>query len=306
MTTTIRRFTAGDEDALAAIVARARDAGELLGSSTPHGEWMVRFATHQPGQVAVAVVDGTVVGAVFPEMKALVVEPAFRRRGLGRGLVEEGLAIERERGRPNLLVGALPDDVPGRAFLVATGFAYHSTLWDLDLPPGAAAAPPAWPDGLAARTIDRTRDLPAFVALFNAAFADHATPLQLDQALIEEDWADSPFRDEDLLLLEDASGALAGFSATEPKHTDDGVEPRGEIWTIGVRPELQGRGLGRQLLRWGIGHLREAGVETVFLSVNARNPRALGLYESEGFVRTATRDRWARPVEAGAPETRDG
>ncbi len=32
------------------------------------------------------------------------------------------------------------------------------------------------------------------------------------------------------------------------------------------------------------------------LSVNGRNAGALGLYESEGFQRTSTRERWARPV----------
>ena len=46
----------------------------------------------------------------------------------------------------------------------------------------------------------------------------------------------------------------------------------------------------------GIGHLREVGASTVTLSVNGRNPRALGLYEAEGFHRTATRERWARPA----------
>ena len=65
---------------------------------------------------------------------------------------------------------------------------------------------------------------------------------------------------------------------------------------MGVRPGLQGRGHGRQLLRWGVEHLRATGVETVTLSVNGRNPRALGLYEAEGFHRTSTRERWARPV----------
>jgi ribosomal protein S18 acetylase RimI-like enzyme len=80
------------------------------------------------------------------------------------------------------------------------------------------------------------------------------------------------------------------------------VESRAEIWSVGVRPDLQGRGYGRQLLRWGVGHLRGLGVETVNLSVNGRNAGALGLYESEGFHRTSTRDRWARPVTAATEE----
>ncbi len=293
----IRRLTPGDAEALAAIIERARSAGELLGSSSPHGEWVVRYGTAEPDHVAVAEADARLVGVVLPEVKVLIVEPAYRRRGIGRALVEEGLSIERERERPYLLLGVLPDDADGRAFVAATGFAFHSTLWDLDLDPSVPVASPAWPDSVRARHIDIEHDLHAWVDLFNAAFADHATPLQLDATRVEADRSDAPFRDEDLLVLEGASGELVGFCATEPRRLAGGaVEPRGEIWTIGVRPALQGRGLGRQLLRWGVDHLRTAGVVTVTLSVNGRNPTALGLYESEGFAPTATRDRWARPV----------
>ncbi len=296
-------MTPGDAAVLTPLVERATDAGELLGSSAPHGEWVIRFATSEPDQVAVAEVDGALVGVVLPELKALVVEPGHRRRGIGRALVAEGLVIERERGRPNLLVGLIPDEQPGHAFVEATGFEFHSTLWDLDLDPGVTVAEPAWPDGLRVRHVDMARDVRAFVELFNAAFADHATPLQLDADRLEADRSDAPFRGDDLLLLEGSSGELLGFCATEPKRLPQGgVEPRAEIWTVGVRPAMQGRGYGRQLLRWGVGHLRGTGAETVTLSVNGRNPRALGLYEAEGFHRTSTRERWARPVPAIAGE----
>jgi len=296
-----RRLAATDESAFASLIARAAAAGELLGSSDPHAEWVTRYAASALGHVGVAEVDGALAGVVLPEIKAILVEPGRRRQGIGRALVEEGLAIERERDRPNLLVGVLPDDEAGRAFLEATGFAFHSTLWDLDLEPGVEVSAPEWPAGTQARPIDRERDLRPWVELFNAAFADHATPLQLDADVMEAHRAEAPFRDEDLVLLEEASGELVGFCATEPRRRPDGsVEARGEIWTVGVRPEHQGHGYGRQLLRWGVAHLRETGVETVTLSVNGRNPRALGLYESEGFRRTSTRDRWAKPVPAAA------
>ncbi len=300
----IRRLTAEDAVALTAFVERARDRGDLLGSSAPHGEWVVRYVLLEPGQVAVATdTAGSMVGLVLPEGKALVVEPDHRRQGVGRALVDEALTIERERDRPNLFLGRVPDDGPGQAFLEATGFAFHSTLWDLDLEPDVAVPKPDWPDGTRARPMDADRDLPAFVDLFNAAFADHPTPLKLDADRLKADPTDAPFLGDDLVLLEAASGELVGFCTSEPKRlAEGGVEARGEIWTLGVRPSHQGRGYGRELLRWGIDHLRGLGVATVTLSVNGRNPRALGLYESHGFRRTSTRERWARPVGGASGE----
>lgn len=302
----VRRLRSDDEPALTALVDRAREAGDLLASSAPHGEWILKFALEEPDQVAVAVAgdEGGIAGVVLPEVKALVVEPALRRQGIGRALVEAGAEIERERGRPELLLGVLPGDERGLAFLRATGFAHHSTLWDLDLAPEVDVAAPWWPEGLTARLMAPERDIGPLADLFNAAFADHATPLQVDASSLGAWIAEGAFPAGDLLVVEDGGGAMVGFCSPDPKRRPGGgVEPRGEIWTIGVRPDMQGRGLGRQLLRWGVGHLRGLGVETVTLSVNGRNPRALGLYEAEGFVRTSTRERWARRVAVLAPKT---
>jgi mycothiol synthase len=292
----IRVLESGDAAALAALVERARAAGDLAGSSDPAAAFIVRLALGRPELIVVAEGDGgDLVGALFPDAKCLVVEPALRRRGIGRALVERALDLEREHGQPNLILGLLPDDEPGHAFLRATGFAYHSTVWDLELDRGVAVAAPSWPPGITARTIDRTRDIGPWVSLVNAAFAGHATPLQLDEDLIRATWDDGPGRDEDLLVLEVEDGRLVGYCAAEPRRLEDGaVEPEGEIWTIGVEPRRQGRGLGRQLLRWGVQRLRDVGVTTVTLAVNARNPRALALYLSEGFARTHARDRWVR------------
>src|SRR3954452_8734883 len=295
----VRGLMPDDAPAFTASVERAIVAGELLGSSAPHGEHLVQFSLSEPQLVGIAEDDGVLVGWVHPEIKALVVEPAHRRRGVGRGLVEHGLRMEAGRGRPNLLLGVVPGEEPGHAFLPATAFELHSLLWDLELPRDTPVAMPAWPVGVTTRPVRFADDRLAFIRLFNAAFADHATPLQMD-----EDGGDDPPRDlpwtEDDLLVAEQDGELIGFAATEPvRREGGGIEPRPEIWTIGVRPDRQGAGLGRHLLRWGVGHLRELGADEVVLSVNGRNPRALALYESEGFVRTSTRERWARPVTAG-------
>jgi mycothiol synthase len=292
----VRGLASQDAAAFTALVERSIAAGELLGSSAPHGEHLVEFSLAEPQLVGVAEDDGALVGWVHPEIKALVVEPDHRRRGIGRALVDLGLRMEAGRGRPNLILGALPGEEPAHSFVGATGFELHSLLWDLELPPEARLATPEWPAGVATRPVRFADDRLAFIRLFNAAFADHATPLQMDEGSADDPPRDLPWTEDDLLVAEQG-GELIGFAATEPvRRPDGGVEPRAEIWTIGVRPDRQGAGLGRQLLRWGVGHLRELGARDVVLSVNGRNPRALGLYESEGFVRTSTRERWARPV----------
>ena len=106
-----------------------------------------------------------------------------------------------------------------------------------------------------------------------------------------------------ILVEEAATGELVGFCATDPGRRDGRVADHGEIWAVGVRPDRQGRGLGRQLVRAGVERLRAIGVPNVSLSVNGRNEGALGLYESEGFVRSRTRDRWSRPGGATEADT---
>jgi mycothiol synthase len=298
----VRRLRAADQPALAAAVARAREAGEFRASSDPDAAFFLQAFDYDPSIVGGAFSDGELLGFVSGEFKLVVVHPDRRREGHGRRLVDLAIEIERSRGRIVLILGRLPSDDAAGAFLRATGFDLHSLLWDLDLPRGVAVAEPVWPDGLAMRTFDRDRDIEPWVALFNVAFADHATPLQVDASFVTAAQDDPAIVDEDTGVLEElATGELVGFCATAPVRRDGTVEAAGEIWTIGVRPDRQGRGYGRQLLRWGSLRLRSIGALDVNLSVNGRNEHALQLYESEGFVRRQTRERWARPV-ALAPD----
>jgi mycothiol synthase len=292
-----RRLTAADLPALSVELARARDAGEIRASSDPTAVGFLKVLTIEPDLVGLALDGQDLVGFISSEAKWIVVRPDRRRRGIGRALVDLAESMERERGRPDVLIGRAPDDDAGLAFLTATGFALHSVLWDLCLRPDVAIAEPAWPAGLVARSYDPGRDLGRWVALFNLAFADHATPLQLEaemeQAAIEE----PDFVAADTLVVEEAAtGELVAFCATMPNRSDGVAAAHAEIWTIGVRPDRQAEGLGRQLVRWGGRYLRSLGVQDVEMSVNGRNEHALGMYESEGYVRIQTRERWARPV----------
>jgi len=298
----VRRLADDDADALTAFMARAFERGDLSAAS-PWLEHGFKGAMVSPAKAAVAEDETRLLGAILPDMKAVVVEPGWRLQGIGARLVEAGCAIEREQGNEALILGIRPGDRSGAQFLEATGFAFHSSVWDLELHSGVARAAPVLPDGYTARPFRRQTDLGAWIAAFNEAFVDHPTPLRLDPASYQRWLDEAGAHDEDTILIEDDRGHLAAFAATEPQYGSDGsVADRAEIWALGVRPPLQGRGLGRVALRLGTDRLRAIGVETVTLSVSGRNPRAVALYDSEGFVRASTRDRWSRPVSG--PPTR--
>lgn len=89
----------------------------------------------------------------------------------------------------------------------------------------------------------------------------------------------------------DAAGVIDGYA---------GLALRGdeaEVHTIGVRPDAQGVGLGRVLLRQLIS---AAGSRRLLLEVRTDNERAIGLYVSEGFRRLGIRRRYYQPSGADA------
>ena len=292
----LRRLTVADLPAFTAEVDLARTAGEFRASSDPEAAFVLKTFAVNPTLIGGALDGDELVGFVSSEFKIVWVRPDRRRQGIGTALVDLAAEMEHDRGLSEVIVGRLPHDEGGQAFLAATGFTHHSVLWDLELPSHADVPSPQWPAGYAARGFESPDDTGPWVTLFNAAFADHATPLRLDESFVAAGLEDPAIDDADTLLVRDETGALVGFCATAPDRHDGVVGERGEIWTIGVRPDRQGHGLGRQLLRWGVGRLRELDVAHIHLSVNGRNEAALHLYEGEGFVRVRTRERWSRPV----------
>ena len=297
MGVSVRRIEPGDADEVAALVTRAHERGDL-GAASPWLEHGFKPSMVPAGMAAVAVDDDELVGVVLPDLKAIVVEPDRRLEGIGKRLVVAGCEIVRAAGGEALFLGTWPGERGAEDFLEATGFAYHSSVWDLALEATVPVADPALPDGYHARPFRRAADLETWVAAFNEAFTGHPTPLSLDATSYAQ-W----IQDADIPPHHRSRGAAAaarrgGGAAPAPRPRAAGAGgAKAEIWALGVRPGLQGRGLGRTALRLGIARLRAIGASTVTLSVSGHNPRAVSLYEAEGFERTSTRDRWARPVD---------
>jgi ribosomal protein S18 acetylase RimI-like enzyme len=67
-------------------------------------------------------------------------------------------------------------------------------------------------------------------------------------------------------------------------------EKRGEISIIAVNPQNRGKGIGRQIMLFGLRQLKDTGCKQAYLSVHAKNIPALHLYESLGFVKAERRN----------------
>ena len=72
-------------------------------------------------------------------------------------------------------------------------------------------------------------------------------------------------------------------------------DDRGGVYGFVVEPSLQGKGIGRDVLRRVCVQLREQGATKVGLEVAVENERALGLYTSIGFERVTTEEYFRLP-----------
>lgn len=83
-----------------------------------------------------------------------------------------------------------------------------------------------------------------------------------------------------VLVATGARGALAGFASGGPAHDSSGYA--GEVYTLYLRRDYQGHGLGRALFAALATRLREQGHASIILWVLATNARARGFYAAMG------------------------
>ncbi|SEF02046.1 [SSU ribosomal protein S18P]-alanine acetyltransferase [Arthrobacter alpinus] len=77
------------------------------------------------------------------------------------------------------------------------------------------------------------------------------------------------------------------------------VPPIGDIQTIGVLPEFEGRGIARAMLDELIAEAGRRGADDIMLEVSSKNPRAQKLYKRYGFEHIHTRRKYYRDGSDG-------
>jgi mycothiol synthase len=221
-----------------------------------------------------------------PAAGELVVDPAFRRRGLGRALADAMLAqvASGGAGEAGLQVWAHGDQPAASALAAAAGFRRTRSLWQMRRPLAEPLPEPRLAAGIAVRAFRPGQDEDAWLALNAAAFATHPeqgswTRTDLDQRE-HEAWFDPAG-----FFLAVRGDRLAGFHWTKVHPVQGGDPAIGEVYVVGVDPAERGTGLGRALTLIGVRHLRDLGLGEVLLYVDESNVAAVRLYESLGFAR---------------------
>jgi mycothiol synthase len=291
---------------LAALVTAATDADgvaplsehALLHLRTDAGPHARHAVVRGPGPdaelLAVAHVD--LAGASDHATAEIVVRPDQRRHGLGSALL--GTAAELADDSP-LRIWAHGNLPAAQGFAEAHGWERVRELWQMSRPLTDPLPDAPLPTGFTLRAFRPGLDDDAWLAINAAAFAHHAEQGAWEVADLQQRMAEPWFDPAGfLLLVDDATGELAGFHWTKvhPASAGSAADGRvGEVYVVGVAPGYQGRGLAKPLTLAGLAHLRAQGLAVVILYVDGDNEAAIRTYSGLGFTRRTLDVQYARP-----------
>jgi mycothiol synthase len=262
----------------------------------------------------VAIVDGAIIGGSETSVRTRDlgphhhvdgwVLPAFRRRGLGRALLQWAEARAREvalvDGRTGeRTLGSWPDEAQTGAVALYESEGYSIVRYGFMMVRDLAEpiAELSMPEGLEVRPVveaDHRRIWDADAE----AFRDHWNAGERTEADFEG-WFASPELDTRLWRVAWDGGEVAGsvMSFIYPAENEAFAVQRGWLDHVSVRRPWRRRGLASALIADSMRALRDAGMTQAALGVDAENPTgALGVYENLGFRRSRTGVQYRKPI----------
>jgi len=204
-----------------------------------------------------------------------MVDPAWRRRGIGTALLDAAVDVVHDRGLGPILVVVPGPSAGGHALATRRGATHAHAEHALVLhgPPGHSVTDPDITLRVAAAD-----DAPEVARLLAAGFG-HAPDDLFARLMVDTGRT---------LLIERAGHAVGTVRITHDAEV-------GGVYGFAVDPAHQGQGIGRDVLARVCRQLRDEGARRVQLEVTVDNDRALDLYRSLGFTRTQTEDYYQLP-----------
>jgi len=222
-----------------------------------------------------------------------VVHPEWRRRGVGRRLLEaaygrgEEYLDEIEVGTVHFLCNTRDIEEDRKALYEGLGMKPVRYNVNLARPVNGNLPAVTVPEGYRLRTFDPERDAETVWRVDNAAFRDHwgHSESKLEDLL---HWLKVPHMRPELWLLaeEEATAEVVGLglNVIDPDWIVQTGRQEGYLNTLAVLREHRKQGLGTALICKSLQVLRDAGMEAVHLHADSENlTGAMQLYERVGF-----------------------
>ncbi len=251
-----------------------------------------------PTGMIIAELDGKPVGVVNAYvdkkreekkgfLRGLGVAPEFRRKGVGRRLVEKAIESLRERGMESVEGWTRKDKVACKSLLESMGFrlirVFSTMRRDLGRIPGNIGEHKK----LKMREMEtNTDDIKLLTKLENEAFKEHFNfrPRTVEETkywVTNKPWCD--ILGFFFAYLDDKPAGYVG-AGIDSKFIEHRGTKRGWIMTIGVLKPKRRRGIGTTLMQHGMKFLKSKGMTEVELGVDDSNPtKAIELYKKVGF-----------------------
>jgi ribosomal protein S18 acetylase RimI-like enzyme len=226
------------------------------------------------------------------------VDPDWRHRGIGRAVLRHNVRHQRELARQEaateaggasrerrLESGARETAVPRVRLLESEGFTAVRWFFEMLRPDLEDISDLPMPDGLEVRPVE-PEDYRAIWSADQEAFRDHWGAQPEGEVGFELFFSGPDFRPELWRVAWDGD-QVAGvvMNRIMTAFNEQSGERRGELAGVSVRRPWRRRGLARALVAQSLRALRDAGMSSAALGVDAENPTgALSVYEANGFV----------------------
>ena len=235
------------------------------------------------------------------------VDPDYRRRGIGTALLADNerrarvLWSSAPTGLRPVLGAFSADGRPAAKLLEGAG--YEVVRWFFDMVRPTLDETPTdvpLPDGFELRPA--TRELyPAIWKANREAFRDHWGGSDESEAAMRR-FLEAPDADPSLWLIAWEGEEIAGgiINGIHPEENEALGIQRGWLHSVFTRRQWRRRGLARALIARSLVVLRDRGMTSAALGVDADNPSgALGLYEEAGFEIDERFNAWRKPMDGG-------
>lgn len=319
----LRHYRAGDAAALSEVL-NADFAADGLHWRTTGPEVENWYARPTPGfdasrDVILVELDGRIVATTDVERVdtrdqireyriGCSVRPQLRRRGIGRWLLRlsEEAAVARRRNEPSDLAPAFgawcPEQSVGKiAVLEQEGYRAARFFFDMERPDLEGITLPPMPDGLEIRPVPPD----CFRELWDAdveAFLDHWGGFEATDERFEA-WRSDPSFDASLHVVGWDGEEIAGGVISQINEAENAASGKQQGWlgSVFVRRPWRRRGLARALVMRSLAVLRDRGMTSAGLGVDADNENeALRLYTECGFAVTMRSSAYRKLMEEGA------